>query len=311
MTTKAKTGVLATDAVETLNIKDANVTTAKLASNAVTAVKITDATITAAKMATGAISLPTAYIGGLRLSNDTDTDHDINITAGQSRDATDAKDLTLASEITKRIDASWAVGNDAGGLDTGSVATSTLYAVWLITRTDSGVVDALFSTSFTGPTMPTNYDYTRVIGAVKTDGSSNILNFTQMGNYFRYTGDVIEDVSDSSISTTFETGTLSAPPSSLAHCHLSVASTTAGSSGSELAYAWIRPVGAAEDATVIGEASQYFSGGISGDNFDTTSFNTDLSVLVDSSKQMQYAGTGASLKLTTFAFEMFTRSDPV
>ena len=122
------------------------------------------------------------YITGLVLSNDTDTDHDVNITDGQCRDSTDTENIILSSEITKRIDASWAVGDNSGGMDTGSVSASTLYAVWVIKRSDTGVVDALFSTSFSSPTMPTNYDYKRLVGWVLTDGSSNILGFRQHGD---------------------------------------------------------------------------------------------------------------------------------
>jgi len=58
-------------------------------------------------------------------------------------------------------------------LDTGSIANTT-YHVWLIQRSDTGVVDALFSTSATSPTMPTNYDrkcrifsITRVGGVIR------------------------------------------------------------------------------------------------------------------------------------------------
>ena len=126
--------------------------------------------------------MPRGHIDGGVLSNDADTAHDINITTCEARDSTDAVDITLSSEITKQIDAAWAVGDDAGGMDTGSVANSTLYAVWLIKRSDTGVVDALFSTSFSSPTMPTNYDYKRLIGWVLTDGSSNILGFRQHGD---------------------------------------------------------------------------------------------------------------------------------
>ena len=122
------------------------------------------------------------YITGLVLSNDTDTDHDVNITAGECKDSTNVTNISLDTEITKRIDASWAVGNDNGGMDTANVSASTLYAVWVIKRSDTGVVDALFSTSFSSPTMPTNYDYKRLLGWVLTDGSSNILGFRQHGD---------------------------------------------------------------------------------------------------------------------------------
>jgi hypothetical protein len=168
--------------------------------------------------------MPTNYIGGLICSMDADSDNDVNITAGSCRDDGDAANLRLASEITKQIDAAWAVGDDQGGLDTGSVAVSTLYAVWLIKRSDTGVVDALFSTSFTSPTMPTNYDLKRLIGAVKTDGTSDIIPFLQSGDEFTYLGNTDtfppRDIDDSSITDdTWEQGTLSVPP--LCRAHLS------------------------------------------------------------------------------------------
>jgi len=123
-------------------------------------------------------------ITGLHTSNGTDTSHDIDITVGAATDSTNANVLVLGTAITKQIDASWSVGTAAGGLDTGSVSTSTWYAIFLIKRSDTGVVDALFSTSFTSPTMPTNYDYKRYIGAVLTDASANILAYKQIGDVF-------------------------------------------------------------------------------------------------------------------------------
>lgn len=121
-------------------------------------------------------------IGGLIQSLGTDADHDIDISAGVCADSTYAELITGAA-ITKQIDAAWAVGTNAGGLDgTESVAgtpdASTWYYIWLIKRSDTDVVDALFSESATAPTMPTSYDFKRLIGAVLTDGSSNIVAFT-------------------------------------------------------------------------------------------------------------------------------------
>jgi len=135
----------------------------------------------------GSSSLPPGWIYGLTLSNNTtDADNDIDIATGSARAADDSADLVLASALTKRLDASWAVGTNQGGLDTGSKANSTWYAVWLIRRSDTGVVDALFSTSGTAPTMPTNYDSKRRIGWIYNNSSDNIESFTQDGNWFNW-----------------------------------------------------------------------------------------------------------------------------
>lgn len=126
-------------------------------------------------------------IWGLTLSNNgVDADHDIDIAAGQAHDDTGAVTMTLAAAITKQIDAVWAEGTDAGGLDDGAVANNTFYHVFLIRNSSSGVVDALFSTSFDTPVMPAGYDQKRRIGAVKTDGSANIHGFIQIGDAFIY-----------------------------------------------------------------------------------------------------------------------------
>lgn len=118
--------------------------------------------------------LPMDYKGGCVLSTDADANHDINITAGEWRDTDNTYDLVLSSEITKQIDAAWELGDDAGGLDAGSVSSNTLYYIHLIANSTTGVVDALFSASKTSPTMPTDYDKRRVVGYVKTNGSANI-----------------------------------------------------------------------------------------------------------------------------------------
>jgi hypothetical protein len=91
--------------------------------------------------------------------------------------------MSLASTLTKRLDAAWAVGTNKGGLDTGSIANTT-YHVWLIQRSDTGVVDALFSTSATAPTMPTNYDRKRRIGSILRESAAIVL-FFQNGDIFR------------------------------------------------------------------------------------------------------------------------------
>lgn len=140
------------------------------------------------------------YIDGLTLSNNaTDAAKDIDIAAGVAMDSGNAVMMSLSSTLVKHIDASWAVGTNAGGLDgTESVAgtpdADTWYHVWLIRRSDTGVVDVLFSESATAPTMPTNYGQKRRIGAVLTDGVGSIVAFLQDGD--RFVWDVpIEDFS--------------------------------------------------------------------------------------------------------------------
>jgi hypothetical protein len=126
---------------------------------------------------------PRGHIFGLTLSNNaTDATNDIDIAAGEAADAS-GNLLVLASGITKRLDAAWAVGSGNGGLDTGSIANGT-YHVWLIQRSDTGVVDVLLSKSASSPTIPANYDSKRRIGSILRE-STAIVAFRQTGDVFK------------------------------------------------------------------------------------------------------------------------------
>ncbi len=117
--------------------------------------------------------LPTGYIDGLHLSNDTvDADHDVDISVGSCRDADDTMNLPSTAILTPAIDAS-----GANGLDTGTVAASTWYAVFLIWNPTTRTAAGLFSLSATAPTMPAGYTKKRRLGWVRTDGTSNIEPF--------------------------------------------------------------------------------------------------------------------------------------
>ena len=132
--------------------------------------------------ASGTYPFSMSELFGMRLSNNaTDPTNDIDITAGKRRDSTDAQNIVGAAS-TKRLDAAWAVGSGNGGLDTGSIANTT-YHVFTIKRSDTGVVNYLFSTSATAPTMPTSYDYKRRIGSIYRLSAAIVL-FTQLGDEF-------------------------------------------------------------------------------------------------------------------------------
>jgi hypothetical protein len=159
-------------------------------------------------------------IDGLNTSNGTDTAHDIDIGVGIATVTDGSGNYLLAeitSTITKQIDAAWAVGTAAGGLDGtesvgGTPDASTWYHLWLIMRSDTGVVDVAFSENATGgPTLPTNYDFYRRIGAVLTDGSANIRQYIQAGDLFEWVTPQL-DVNGASQGTTQVARTLSVAP---------------------------------------------------------------------------------------------------
>ena len=138
------------------------------------------------------------YIAGLTLST-SGPSTTFSVAAGQAADSTNVDMVLLASAISKTTGA-WVVGSGSGGLDTGAIAINTWYHVWLIKRTDTGVVDVLVSLSATAPTMPSPYSERRRIGAMKTNASSQWTPFSQYGNDFFWTLGIND-------STTFPTTT--------------------------------------------------------------------------------------------------------
>lgn len=64
------------------------------------------------------------------------------------------------------------------GIDTGSVASSTWYSVWVIS--DGSTTAGLLSTSSTTPTMPGGYTLKARVGWMRTDGSSILYRIKQV-----------------------------------------------------------------------------------------------------------------------------------
>lgn len=240
---------------------------------------------TGAEGATGADALHLDYIGGLGLANDTDTEHDILIYTGECRDSTDVDDLVLSSVLTKQIDASWAVGDDQGGLDgtessAGTPDASTCYYVWLIKRSDTGVVDALYSESATAPIMPANYYRKRLIGFVVTNASANIEQFIHSGSLFRFTTPFQVVYDNTLTSGVDETLTMQAPPSCIAHLYASSYNGTYGSGHTVR----VKTFNGADNDWKTAVNHAHTADGIS-------ELATKCDILLDSSSRLKYAVT--------------------
>ena len=127
------------------------------------------------------------------------------------RPADDATTLMTLPAFTKNANGAWAVGTGNGCLDAGSsLAANTWYHLFVIARTDTGVVDELCSTSATAPPLPTNYTKKRRIGSFKTDGAAHILAFVQNGDEFLWKTST-PDVNSVAIGTTALAPTLTVP----------------------------------------------------------------------------------------------------
>lgn len=129
---------------------------------------------------------PKTYLSGLTMANNvTDATNDIDTAAGEAvSDGTIPALMVLGTAMTKQLDATWAAGNNAGGLDTGVKANLTWYYRFLIGKLN-GATDLLFSVSPTSPTMTAAnaagyVNKRRLKGAFFTGGTGIITPFKQM-----------------------------------------------------------------------------------------------------------------------------------
>lgn len=153
------------------------------------------------------------YLGGLTLSNDPSSPNTIIDMAAGVAMSDDATTLMKTIAFTKNANAAWAVGSGNGCLDMGTaLSASTWYHIFLIERTDTGVVDFLCSTSATNPVFPANYSKKRRIGSIKSDAASHILSFSQNGDEFLWSIPTM-DVNFNSLGTSAVVFTLANVPS--------------------------------------------------------------------------------------------------
>lgn len=133
-------------------------------------------------------SLPFLYISGLNISIASTTV--LAIEPGQARDSTDSIDMPVGFPNLQNITtpATQFQGfqpplllnsavNGANGLDTGTLAASTPYAIYLIadSRGYNPVAAILSKTANAFPLLPLGYDSLRLIGMINTDGSSHFV----------------------------------------------------------------------------------------------------------------------------------------
>lgn len=120
-------------------------------------------------------NLGNLYIQGLGLVYSSTTA--VSLSSGQARDSGNVNDIVLSSSVSVSISS-----NGANGLDTGTVAASTLYYVYVIASSNEVANTAgILSLSASQPTLPYNYDIYRRVGAVAVDSSSHIRKFVQVG----------------------------------------------------------------------------------------------------------------------------------
>ncbi len=146
------------------------------------------------------ITLPVLNISGLIVSNDATTPNTkLNISAGTARDSNNVMDIALGSANPNlegsTVSAPLVLNTGvvgANGIDTGVLAASLVYAVYVIADSRYyNPVASLLSLSLTAPRMPFGYDSMRLIGYAVTDSSVHFLKMyvSGTGNARRFTFD--------------------------------------------------------------------------------------------------------------------------
>lgn len=137
-------------------------------------------------------ALPHLYISGLQLSAASPTAATlVAVAPGAARDSNNILDMVVGLQNYAGVDVPALVFqgyqpgllinsavNGANGLDTGTIAASTQYAIYLIgdSRLYNNTAAVLSLTSnWPGPLMPRGYDSYRLIGFWETDGSSQFV----------------------------------------------------------------------------------------------------------------------------------------
>jgi hypothetical protein len=112
------------------------------------------------------------YFNGLGISNDATTPNSIlHVAAGSCLDSTGTFQLTVPVDTTLST-----ATNGLNGLDTGTIAASSVYAVYVvadpITQQQTGIMCSL---SIGSPLIPFGYSAFALVGFFTTDSSAHIL----------------------------------------------------------------------------------------------------------------------------------------
>lgn len=237
---------------------------------------------------------PKGYLWGLTLSNAADTVNDITVAAGEAKDESHTGVMVLAAAITKQLDAAWAVGTNAGGLNTGVKANDTWYEVHLIKRVDTGVVDVMFTTTANRATLPANYTLQRRIGWIRNNGTPTILQFTQVDDHFTLTTQ--RNDAAFTATTTATAVTLTVPPNSIARFRATTTSSTAVNTTNITVFSEIVEGNVApDDTTGIGSIGACDIAGADGGHFE-------LRVSATSTIEHDSDGTTYTVDISTYGW---------
>lgn len=138
----------------------------------------------------------------------TGTNATVTVTADEIALKNSSNSYAIARAVALAINSA-TVG--ANGLDTGVLAASTWYSVWVIWN--GATVAGLLSLSATAPTLPGGYTHAARVGWIYTDGTANKypLPFKQAGRRVRYTPAAGTNLSSPRIVASGAQGSTTAP----------------------------------------------------------------------------------------------------
>lgn len=263
-------GVIVDNGAGSLTIAPNGVTNALLAQMAATTLKgnstggtanasdVSVATVLALLMALGAWR---GHLSGLTLSNDTTTAATVlDIAPGSTADSNNASLIFLNATFFKSVAGAWAAGAGSGvspknGMGTGvtfgptgGIAGGPWFAVYAITNAGAG--DVYIDNSQTAANAPASTTASRRVGYIKSDGSSHIIGFFQIADWFFWKASTL-DVNAVAASATPANKAMNVPPGVVTMWR-GIASYAAGAGAHQL---WVYSNSMTDEAASSTEAS--------------------------------------------------------
>lgn len=155
----------------------------------------------------GAILQSLTFKGALTYTSTTT----FSVAPGGVGDDTFVSTIILATSLTKSLSA-FSAGAAGGSLDTGAIAASTGYYVYVIKNPSTRAVDILISLSATAPTMPSGFTLKRMIGWVLTNGSSQLVQWLGYVGGEQAWVTLTSDINDTTLTTSRKTYTVANLP---------------------------------------------------------------------------------------------------
>lgn len=139
------------------------------------------------------------YISGIECTAGIDADHDVIFGTGFCRDLSNVQNIIFSVQLSKRLDAVWAVGNNAGGrASEDTITAGATFHKFIICKPD-GTTDAGFNKDITGEGLiddatASGFTTIRRVDSGVVDAAGNWVPTSR-------TGDVVSILSDFSVNS--------------------------------------------------------------------------------------------------------------